>query len=104
MPRPWRPVRELEAALQAGHLSVALAAARQLQDDGQPINLPTALELVAPIALKKPEGFDRWALRWLARYAAEGCARIEDAAEVASLLEELAREPTVIEKLRAYLR
>jgi hypothetical protein len=66
--------------------------------------LGSALQLVALIAVKKPEDFDRWALRWLARYVTEGCQRIEDAADVASLLEELARDPTVIEKLRGYVR
>jgi hypothetical protein len=104
MPRPWRPVRELEAELQSGHLSVALAAAHQLQDDGQRISLAHALELLGLIAVKRPEDFDRWALRWLARYVTERCQGIEDAADVASLLEELAREPAVVEKLRDYVQ
>lgn len=43
-------------------------------------------------------------LRWLAGYAREGRQRIENAADVASLLEELARKPTVVEKLRGYVQ
>jgi hypothetical protein len=104
MPRPWHPVRELEAALQSGHLSVALAAAHQLQDDAQRISLANALELLALIAVKRPKDFERWALRWLARYVTEACQRIEDVADVACLLEELAREPAAIETLRGYVR
>lgn len=53
--------------------------------------------LVALIARKKPQDFERWGLRWLVCYITEGCEQIEDAADVASLLEELAREPRVIE-------
>ena len=43
-------------------------------------------------------------LRWLAGYATEGRQRIEDAADLASLLEELAGKPTVVEKLRGYVQ
>lgn len=103
MPRPWRPVRELEHALESGDLAIAITAAHDLQEDGHRIGLGTALELLALIARKKPQDFERWALRWLARYVTEGCQRIEDAADVASLLEELAYEPTAIQKLRGYV-
>jgi hypothetical protein len=81
MGRPWHPVRELEHALERGELAIAITAARDLRADGRPISLRSALELVALIALKKPQEFERWALRWLARYAAEGCERVEDAAD-----------------------
>ena len=64
-PGPWRPVRELEGALQLGDL--AITAAHDLQQDGHRISLSSGLELLALIALKKPENFDRWALRWLGR-------------------------------------
>lgn len=97
-------MRELEHALQRGDLAIAITAARDLQEDGRPIGLMSGLELLALTARRKPHDFERWALRWLARYVTEVCQRIEDAADVASLLEELACEPTVIEKLRGYVR
>jgi hypothetical protein len=103
-PGPWRPIRELRGALETGNLTVAVTVARDLQEDGHPISLRTALELVALAARKRPQDFEPWALRWLARYITEGCKRIEDAADVAALLEELASEPAVIEKLRLYVR
>jgi hypothetical protein len=84
-PRPWRPAKELEAALERGDLRFAVWLAEELRTErGKPISLELAARFLPLIAKESPREYDAWALRWLTRWASEtGGATIEQAAEVA---------------------
>jgi len=93
-PRPWRPAAELEAALERGDLRFAMTLADEVRiERGKPIGLATALRFLPLVAQATPSEFDAYALRWLARWAAEKPATIEQAAEVAASLADLPNEP-----------
>lgn len=52
-----------------------------------------------------PEEYDRWALRWLGRWAAEAPdATIEQAAELAASLADLPSEPAMLGMLHDVIR
>jgi len=92
MPRPYRPVRELEAHLDRGELQFAIALARTLTDESaRPLELDVTLRFLPLIAAERPQAFDAWALRWLTRWCAEGAGRasVDDAVEVAQGLAEI---------------
>jgi hypothetical protein len=93
-PRPYRPVREFEHAVERGDLTMAVAIARDIASEhGRPVGLDLALELL-PLAAGRRELYEAWALRWLARWASEWPqASIEQAAEVAAALADLPVEP-----------
>jgi hypothetical protein len=94
-PRPRRPADELDGALERGDLKFAVGLAEELRiEKGKPIPLDVALRFLPLIATESPIEFDAWALRWLARWCAEAPApSIEQAAEVAASLADLADEP-----------
>jgi hypothetical protein len=70
--RPYRPVRELEAAIARGELDFALAHAKEVaRERGGPLDLGLALGLLTLVAAQQREAYDAWALRWLARWLAE---------------------------------
>lgn len=104
-PRPWRPAAELEKALQRGDLRYAVALAEELRiERGRPIDLATAARFLPLIAAASPAEYDAYALRWLARWAAEtGTATIEQAAEVAASLADLPREPALMQAITTAL-
>jgi hypothetical protein len=92
---PYRPVRELERAIQRGELDFALAYAKELaRQRSRPLELGLALDLLPLIASQQPDAYDAWALRWLERWIGE-CRRprIDTAAELARALAELPRDP-----------
>ncbi len=101
-PRPWRPERELDGALQHGNLSYAVALSRELAiEHGRPIPLETALRFLPLVIRESPQEFDSWALRWLARWIAENPqTTIEQTADIASWLSELPVEPKVLASIR----
>jgi hypothetical protein len=71
-PTPYRPVRELEGAIERGELDFALAYARELaRESKRPLDLELALGLLGLIALQRPQAYDAWALRWLGRWMRE---------------------------------
>jgi hypothetical protein len=92
---PYRPVRELERAIERGELDFALAYAKELaRQRSRPLDLGLALGLLALIAAQQPHAYDAWALRWLARWIGESRGpTIEKAAELAGCLAQLPREP-----------
>jgi hypothetical protein len=94
-PRPWRPAAELDGALERGNLRYAVSLAEELRiEKGKPVDLEVALRFLPLIASESPQEYDAWALRWLARWIAEAPApSIEQAAEVAASLADLASEP-----------
>ena len=96
MMRPYRPVRELEAHLARGELDFAIAIARTLADErARPLDLDLTLRFLPLVAVKRPEAFDVWTLRWLERWCGElrGLVSIDDAAEVAVGLAEIPVDP-----------
>jgi hypothetical protein len=96
MPRPYKPEVELRGALDRGELSWAITCAAEVKR----IDLQTALRLLPLVAAEKPEEYDAWALRWLARWASEtGTATIEQAAEIAASLADLPSEPAMLDRL-----
>jgi hypothetical protein len=100
-PRPWNPKIELDGALQRGDLRYAMTLAEELRiEHGEPIKLETALRFLPLIARESPREFDAWALRWLARWANETPATIEQAAEIAAQLADLPAEPTALETIQ----
>jgi hypothetical protein len=96
--RPWKPAVELDGALERGDLPYAITLAAEVaEDQGRPIELDTALRFLPLVAMREPEHYDAWALRWLARWIIEGAATIETAAEVAAQLADLPAEPTALD-------
>ena len=61
------PYAAFKRALKAGDVTLALAEARDLPK----LNLADALELVALLAEKQPDLFERAAVRWVVRYLDE---------------------------------
>jgi hypothetical protein len=92
---PYRPVRELERAIERGELDFALAYAKELaRQRSRPLNLELALGLLALIADQQPDAYDAWALRWLGRWIGESSRpTIGRAAELAKSLAELPDDP-----------
>src|SRR5438445_4795359 len=102
-PRPHRPVRDLEGAIQRGDLEMASTIARELaRVRGRPIALELALELLPLVVAEDLGSYDAWAWRWLARWLDETRgASIESAAELAAALADLPSEPvTALAALR----
>ncbi|HWX73786.1 MAG TPA: hypothetical protein VNZ05_00670 [Solirubrobacteraceae bacterium] len=92
---PYRPVRELERAIERGELDFALAYAKELaRERSRPLDLGLALGLLPLIAAQQPDAYDAWALRWLMRWIGEfRWPTIERAAELAACLADLPRDP-----------
>jgi hypothetical protein len=89
---PYRPVRELEAAIARGELDFALAHAKEVARERRaPLDLGLALGLLTLVAAQQREAYDAWALRWLARWIAE--AREPSIATAATLAVSLADMP-----------
>jgi len=67
---PYRPTRELEAALERRELDIAIGIAKDIARERRPIGLPLALRLVALVA-EQGNDYDLVACRWLARWLSE---------------------------------
>ncbi len=69
---PYRPIKDLERALERGELELAIAAAKDVaRAYGRPIQLDIAVRFLPVVAEQRPEDYDGWALRWLARWSTE---------------------------------
>jgi hypothetical protein len=92
---PYRPVRELEAAIARGELDFALAHAKEVaRERAGPLDLKLALGLVALVASQQLHAYDAWALRWLARWLDEAPGpTVAQAAVLTVALRELPNEP-----------
>jgi hypothetical protein len=102
---PYRPVRELEGAIERRELAIAIGIAKDIARERRPINLALALRLVALVAMTDGSDYDSWACRWLARWLAETPdATIALAAEVAATLADLPAEPNAVEAIGDVLR
>jgi hypothetical protein len=97
-PRPYRPLVELEAALERGDLEFAVVLASELTEARRrPIGLDLALQFLPLLARERSEDYDAWALRWLERWIRETHGpTIERAAEVAASLADLPSEPQAV--------
>jgi hypothetical protein len=84
-PRPYRPLQELEYAIERGDFGIAVAMATDYASEHQrPISLDLALQLLPLVVAREPDAYDGWACRWLARWLSETRgATIEQAAEIA---------------------
>ena len=102
---PYRPLRDLERALERGQLDMAVAAAKDVSHEhGRPIGLDLALRFLPLVATKQLDVYDGWACRWLARWLNETPGvSIDLAAEVAATLAELPAEPLALETLHGSL-
>lgn len=101
---PYRPVRELEAAIERRELDIAIGIAKDIARERRPIGLALALRLVALVAAEGSD-YDSWACRWLARWLGETPgASIALAAEVAATLADLPAEPQAVESIREIVR
>jgi hypothetical protein len=101
---PYRPIRELEGAIERHELDMAIGIAKDIARERRPIGLEPALGLVALMAAEGPD-YDLWACRWLARWLGETRgATISLAAEVAATLADLPAEPQAIEAIRQVMR
>jgi hypothetical protein len=98
---PFRPVKEIECALERGDLRMAIAIAKDFtREHGRPIPLAVALKLLPLVASQSPREFDAYALRWLTRWIDETPAgTIEQAAHVAGLLADMPSEPGALREL-----
>jgi hypothetical protein len=97
---PYRPIRELEAAIERRELDIATGIAKDYaREKRRPIPLDAALGLVALVAAEGG-AYDAWACRWLARWLTEEQATIEQAAEVAATLADLPSEPAAVDAIR----
>lgn len=104
---PYRPVRELEGAIERGELDFALAYAHELtRESGRPLDLELALGLLGLIAVQRPEAYDAWALRWLGRWMNESQRpTIRTTARIAASLAALPGAPQqALGKIRASWR
>ncbi|MGA2321238.1 MAG: hypothetical protein ABSG95_10940 [Solirubrobacteraceae bacterium] len=101
----YRPLRDLERALERGALDMAVAAAKDVSHEhGRPIGLGLALRFLPLVANQQLDVYDEWACRWLARWLKETPGVTVDlAAEVAASLAELPAEPVVLETLHGFL-
>ncbi len=101
---PYRPVRELEGAIERRELGIAIGIAKDIARERRPINLALALRLVALVATEGPD-YDSWACRWLERWLGETPdATIALVAEVAATLADLPAEPQGVEAIREIVR
>ena len=102
---PYRPVRDLERALERGQLKMAVAAAKDVSHQyGRPIGLDLALRFLPLVATQQLDAYDGWACRWLARWLSETPGVTADrAAEVAASLAELPAEPAALDTLREFV-
>jgi hypothetical protein len=97
---PYRPIRELERAIERRELEIAIGIAKDIARERRPIGLGLALGLVALVASERRD-YDLWACRWLARWLAETPgATINVAAELAATLADLPAEPAALEAIR----
>ena len=92
----------LERALEREELDIAVACAKDVTGEyGQPIRLDLAVRFLPLVAVQRPEAYDAWALRWLARWSTESAgATIDVAAQVAAALADLPAEPSALNTLR----
>jgi hypothetical protein len=100
-PRPYRPLAELNGALDRGELGFAMSLAAEVAEErGGPIDLDLAARFLPLVAVQQPGQFDAWALRWLVRWIAETRgATIERAADIAGALADLQSEPSAAAEL-----
>jgi hypothetical protein len=69
---PYRPLRDLERALERGQLKLAVAAAKDLSHEyGRPIGLDLAQRFLPLVATQQLDAYDGWACCWLARWLNE---------------------------------
>lgn len=102
---PYRPVRELERAIERGELEIAIGIAKDIARERRPIGLELALRLTALVAAKGDPQYDLWACRWLARWLGETRQpSIALAAEVAATLADIPAEPQSVEAIRQIVR
>ena len=102
---PYRPIKDLERALDRGELEMAIAAAKDCaREIGQPIPIELALRFL-PLVAADAGSYDLWACRWLSRWLRESPApTIEQAAELAGCLTELPSEPSTLDAILGSLR
>lgn len=84
MGRPFRPNKEFES--------------------GSPLDLDRSLELVVLAATERPEVYEAWAAKWLARWLLErDNVTVERATDIAGALADLRTEPKAADAIRAVL-
>jgi hypothetical protein len=103
---PYRPLKDVERALERGDLDMAIAAAKDCaREHGRPIHIELSLRFLPLVVGQQHESYDRWACRWLMRWLEEAsAATIDQVADVAGALAELPNEPQSLDAIREMLR
>jgi hypothetical protein len=83
------PYARFQRALRTGNLMIIRAAAKDLPH----VDLGDALCVCMAIRSEEPDRFERAALRWLARFAAEQARSITDVREAAAALAAIPYDP-----------
>jgi hypothetical protein len=107
MPRPYNPTRELESFLRDGNLRFAVAMAKDIRSEtGRRIGSPLALKMLVLVSAQRPEEYDEWAIRWLARWLRQTrSATIDDAADICQGLAQIpVDEQAGLEKVNTVCR
>jgi hypothetical protein len=101
---PYRPINDLERALDRGEFRMAVAAAKDCEREyRRPIPLKLALRFL-PLVAADPGSYDAYACRWLSRWLREAPgATIDEAAELAGALAELPAEPSALDAILGML-
>ncbi len=103
-PRPYRPDKELIAALDRGDLEFSIALAREVAEGRQRlVDFDVALAFLPLVATQRPDAYDGWACRWMARWLSESGGTIDQAVDVAASLAALPVEPEAIQTIRRAL-
>ncbi len=83
------PYARFQRALRSGNLTIIRAAALELPR----VDLGDALCVCVAIRAAEPERFERAALRWLARFAAEHAQTVGDVREAAAAMAAMPSAP-----------
>jgi hypothetical protein len=83
------PYSRFQRALRTGNLNIIRAAAAELPR----VDLGDALSVCMAIRDAEPERFERAALRWIARFAAEQAHTVADVREAAGAMAVMASDP-----------
>lgn len=83
------PYSRFKRALATGNLTIIRAAAAELPS----VDLGDALTVCVAIRDAEPERFERAALRWLARFAAEQARTVGDVRQAAAAMNTMRSDP-----------
>lgn len=99
---PWRPVQEIQKALERGELDMAIAIMRGAPAEIQRPFKPGPKILLAflPVVIvQRPDHYEAWAIRWFKHWLDAPQVTLDKAADIAGALAELPSEPSALKTL-----